>query len=194
MSDKLFEIAFSGKIADGADADRVKQAVGQMFKADEARLAQLFSGRRVIIKKQADEITVAKYRGAFQKAGAVCDIRALDEPASQPNQAAEPPAPAAATAAAAPAAQDYVSRYPESEQIPQALLTEPLGIKGDQIADLSADLAPVGERLLHDYKEAPEPAIDISGFDVAPVGSDLGGKKNEDVPPPPDTSGLSLAD
>ncbi len=74
MSEKLFEIAFSGQIADGADLQSVKLKIAKIFKADEDRLAQMFSGRRVLIKRQADEITMVKYRGAFQKAGAICEI------------------------------------------------------------------------------------------------------------------------
>jgi len=43
MSDENFEVAFSGKIAEDADLEQVKARVGQMFKADEAKLAHLFS-------------------------------------------------------------------------------------------------------------------------------------------------------
>ena len=61
MSDELFEVAFSGQINDGADLDEVKARVAKMFNADEAKLAQLFSGKRIIIKKNIDLQTAAKY-------------------------------------------------------------------------------------------------------------------------------------
>jgi ketosteroid isomerase-like protein len=196
MSEKLFEIAFSGKIVDGADLDSVKQKIATLFKADEARLNQLFSGRRVVVKRQADEITAIKFRGAFQKAGAICELVELSGAATT-RQA--PATPAAATdSRTAPVASStgsaYVSKYAESDQVPQALLTEPLGIKGEDIQDLGADVAPVGSPMQHQIKDVPEPVIDTSGLDVAPVGSDLTTKKGDRPPPLPDTSGLSMAD
>ena len=57
MSDQLFEVAFSGQISEGANPDEVKARVGKMFNADETKLAQLFSGRRVVIKKNIDQAT-----------------------------------------------------------------------------------------------------------------------------------------
>ena len=195
MSEKLFEIAFSGKIVDGADLDSVKQKIASLFKADEARLNQLFSGRRVVVKRQADEITAIKFRGAFQKAGAICELVELTDAATA-RQAPVAPG-SAADSRVAPAQSSgsaYVSKYAESDLVPEALLTEPLGIKGEDIQDLGADVAPVGSPIQHQIKEVPEPVIDTSGFDVAPVGSVLTTKKGDTPPPPPDTSGLSMAD
>ena len=191
MAEKFFEIAFNGVIQPGADLEAVKQKLGHMFKADEAQLAHMFSGKRVPIKRRADEITMIKFRAAFQKAGAICEIVELDESAeSEPAETAQKAAPAQT----AQSADAYVSKYPESEEVPPALLTEPLGVSGEQIEDLAADLAPVGSRLLHEYVDPPEPQIDVSGFEVAPVGSVLMQNSGEAPPPPPDTSGLTLAD
>jgi len=205
MSDERYEIAFSGQIADGADLEQVKQNVARVFKADDQRLAQLFSGKRVMIKREVDALTMAKYRGAFEKAGAVCEIRALndDAPDSAPDTTTptvDGQAVAAATATtsananASADSEGYQSKYPESDAIPQALLSDPLGIRGDQIDDLQADIAPVGTPLLYEIREVPEAQFDLSGLDVAPVGSDLSDAKHETPPPPPDTSGLTLAD
>lgn len=194
MTDKLFEIAFSGQIVKGADLQSVKQKIGKIFKADEERLNLMFSGRRVLIKRQADEITMVKYRGAFQKAGAICEIVDLSQadarPQSKPPQQPEnkPPVP--------PQNDDseYVSKYPESDEIPQALLSRPLGISAESIQDLATDLAPAGIQLLYHIEQIEEPAIDISGMDVAPVGSNLSVKEAEEIPAPPDTAGLTMAD
>ena len=195
MAEKLYEIAFRGQVADGADLDSVKAKIAAMFKADENRLQQLFSGRRVVIKRQADEVTVAKYRGAFHKAGASCEVVELggDDPAPTNDASANQPSTSTATPNPSESG-DYVSRYPESDEVPQALLTDPLGISGDSISDLGADLAPVGSSMLQDYSDIPEPDIDLAGLDIAPVGSDLSSGKKEAVPPPPDTSGIELAD
>ena len=200
MSEQLFEIAFSGQIAAGAELETVKLHVGKIFKADAARIEQLFSGKRMIIKRSVDAATAAKYRGAFEKVGAICEVVAIASEADA--NPVTPAAPPAATSAAAPAqaaapapvTEEYVSRYPESDAIPQALLTEPLGIKGDEIPDLAADVAPVGSMMQHQIREHPVPDIDTTGFDIAPVGSTLSSAEKQPEPPPPDTSGLTLAD
>ena len=198
MSDKLYEIAFSGQIVDGADLESVKQKIGKIFKADEERLAKMFSGQRVLIKRQADEITMVKYRGAFQKSGAICEVVDLSKVSSEPPakpqaESTTPQLPNKESAAPLNDAAGYVSKYPESDEVPQALLTEPLGISAENIEDLATDIAPAGSQLISQLEQVPEPVIDISGMDVAPVGSVLSTEKAEE-PPPPDTAGLTMAD
>ena len=100
MSDQLFEVAFSGQISDGAETSEVKAKVAKMFNADDAKLAQLFSGRRVVIKKNIDQATAAKYQTALNRAGAECEICLVGgAPLAQ-----SAPVAAAAPAPAAPAA------------------------------------------------------------------------------------------
>ncbi len=192
MSDQLFEVAFSGQISDGANLEEVKARVGKMFNADDAKLAQLFSGKRIVIKKNIDQATAAKYKTALNRAGAECEICSSGggEPAPQPDAAA--PAAEPAASAAAPPPTEYESSYDGDVAPPPK--TDPLGITGDQIEDLAASIAPVGSELQDDYREPEEPDIDITGFDIAPVGSDLSEGKKEPEPPPPDTSGITLAD
>jgi len=188
MSDELFEVAFSGQIKDGAELEQVKAKVGAMFKADAAKLAHLFSGKRMVIKKNIDQATANKYKAALNNAGAVCEIKSLNEapvvkPAEDVVKAVEPaPASAAVPREAAPITGD----------VPGAPRTDPLGITADDISDLSAGIAPVGSDMQDEIKEVTEPELDISGMDMAPAGSDLGQLKKEKDPPPPNTDGLSL--
>ena len=195
MSEEFFEIAFSGQVVEGADLATVRSQIGKIFKADEQRLAQLFSGRRVLIKRRADSPTMAKYRGAFERAGAVCEIRSLSDsnpavsPASSPATSQHPVSNNNAAEAV-----PYQSRYPESDQVPQALLSDPLGIQGEQIAELHAEIAPIGSQMQHQIKEVPPANFDLHGLEIAPVGSMLSTGIEDTPPPPPDTSGLSLAD
>jgi len=79
MSDELFEVAFSGQIKAGADLQQVKAKVGAMFKADETKLAHLFSGKRMVIKKNIDQAMANKYKVALDNAGAVCEIKSLSD-------------------------------------------------------------------------------------------------------------------
>lgn len=192
MSDQLFEVAFSGQISEGANLEEVKTRVGKMFNADDAKLAQLFSGKRIVIKKNIDQATAAKYKTALNRAGAECEICAAGGEVAAPQTATPKPPADPAPAAAAPAAAEYESSY--DGDVPPPPKTDPLGITGDQIEDLAASIAPVGSELKDDYKEPEAPDIDITGFDIAPVGSDLGVAKKDPDPPPPDTTGITLAD
>ena len=198
MSDQLFEVAFSGQISDDAEPGEVKAKVGKMFNADDAKLAQLFSGRRVVIKKNIDRATAARYQTALNRAGAECEICSMGgAPAAQsaPAAAKVPAAPAAPAAAkpasAASAVEIETGDYGEVAPPPA---TDPLGITGDQIEDLAVSIAPVGSELQSDYEEIAEPEFDLNGLEVAPVGSDLDSAPKKPAPPPPDTSGITLAD
>ena len=202
MSDQLFEVSFSGAVRDGADPAQVRANVGKMFNADEDKLDQLFSGKRIVIKKNIDQATAAKYQTALNRAGAECEVRPMGGGAEAPgapaataaassDSAAESPA-RPAEQAAEPVSREYETRY-DGEVAPPPQ-TDPLGITGDQIEDLAVTIAPVGSELKDGYAEPEEPQIDISGFDIAPVGSDLSESKKRSDPPPPDTSGITLAD
>ena len=194
MSDQLFEVAFSGKISAGANMGEVKARVAKMFNADNAKLAQLFSGKRIVIKKNIDRATAAKYKTALNRAGAECEVKLIGgAPAAATAQPARPAQPErkAKRASAAPAVQIETSYDGEVAPPPQV---DPLGISGDQIEDLKATIAPVGSELQDDYQEPEAPVFDLSGLDVAPVGSELNTAKKRPDPPPPDTSGISMAD
>jgi len=186
MSDELFEVAFSGQIRDGADLNEVKARVGKMFNADAAKLDQLFSGKRIIIKKNIDSVTAKKYETALARAGAMCDLQPVGSDSAASSAAV------AATAAASKSDGAYASTG--STEVAPPPQVDPLGITGDQIGDLSATIAPVGSELQDSYQQSEEPVIDISGIDIAPVGSELSTADKKDDPPPPDTSGISMDD
>lgn len=177
MSDERFDVTFSGQISDGAEPQQVKARIGALFKTDGAQLEQLFSGRRVVVKRNVDAPTAAKFVAAFRSAGA----EAHSEPVSSS-------APAADAAPGAPAR----SATPPAAGAPPS--TAPLGVTADQIGELDATLAPPGEDLRDASQPVPEPQYDLSDLELAPVGSDLGEHDKEPPPPPPDTSKLSLAD
>ena len=202
MSEQLFEVAFSGKISDGANPAEVRAKIGKMFNADEGKLAQLFSGKRIVVKKNLDQATAAKYKTAFNRAGAECEVRPMggapaakpQAPAAKPQAPAAKSAPAAAKPAAAAAAAPAASGSADHGDVPPPPQTDPLGITGDQIDDLEVSIAPVGSAMQDSYEQAEEPEFDLSGIDIAPVGSTIGSGKKAPDPPPPDTSGLALED
>jgi len=184
MSDELFEVAFSGQIKDGADLEQVKAKVAAMFKADATKLAHLFSGKRMVIKKNIDQAMANKYQTALSNAGAICEIKSLNtELETRPSAPRVEKMAPLETQSAKPAG-----------DVPAAPQTDPLGITANDISELSAALAPVGSDMQDEIKQVAAPEFDISGMDMAPAGSDLGEMKKPESPPPPNTDGLSLVD
>ena len=194
MSDGKFEVAFSGEIAENADLEQVKAKVGQMFKADEAKLAHLFSGKRVVIKKDIDQQTANKYRDALNKAGALCEVKRLSTVVAAPVVEEQAEESSAMISATTESGNVKVTVPDISVDIPEAPNTDPLHISAGDIEDLSLTVAPVGSDMQIEIKEAVKPVLDISGLDLAPAGSDIGDKKEENAPPPPDTTGLKFVD
>ncbi|MCP4768942.1 MAG: YdgA family protein [Gammaproteobacteria bacterium] len=104
MNESLYEVAFSGQIQEGAELDAVKARIAKMFKANEATMAKLFSGRRIVIKRNLSAEAADKYSMAFTKVGAICELELMSAdtapPAPADNRAATK---TPATASAAPA-------------------------------------------------------------------------------------------
>ena len=202
MSDELFDVAFSGQISAGANLQEVKARVGKMFNADGAKLEQLFSGHRLVIKKNVDQPTAQKYKGALRSVGAECEVTptaVAQTPAPVPPEPNVEPQPATAVRST-PAAMQVAPTTPATTSEPLAAAemlaprTDPLGITADQIEDLAATLAPPGTELQSEVPAIPEPQYDLSAYEMAPVGDTLSSAEKAAVPPPPDTSGLSMAD
>jgi uncharacterized protein YdgA (DUF945 family) len=104
MNESLYEVAFSGQIQEGAELDAVKASIAKMFKADEATMAKLFSGRRVVIRKGMSAEAADKYSMAFTRAGAICELNLMpaDTAPSTPvadRAATKTPSPASAVPA-----------------------------------------------------------------------------------------------
>jgi len=112
MKESLYEVAFSGQIQEAAELDAVKARIAKIFKADEATIAQLFSGKRIVIKENMSAEAADKYSRAFTKAGAVCELTLMSADTA-------PPAPAddrAATKAPSSASVAPVDRSVSSNQ------------------------------------------------------------------------------
>ena len=112
MSEELYNLEFDGKIIPGWELDEVKSKMADLLKADEEKIALLFSGRRFYLKKNVDHPTAIKINNTLKDAGADCIMTPIPGSApaappplpsqAQPNPAAQPPA-AAAKPALAPA-------------------------------------------------------------------------------------------
>ena len=115
MSDELFEVAFSGKIREGAELDDVKTGIGKIFKADDATIKHLFSGKRIVIKKNLNKEAAHKYSMAFTKVGAICELKPMSAAPAAAAPAAMPTD--MPTAAEAPAAKLVSAPKPDTATV-----------------------------------------------------------------------------
>ena len=180
-----YEIAFSGQLVPGAQPELVKANLAKLFQADAQRIAQLFSGRRIVIKNNLDAAGAEKYRATLERAGARVEVVDMDvlieEVELAPPPPAEPP-PAVVTAPAARAGRLQIA--PRDEYMAA-------------FSDVDAPdfgIAPVGSDLQDARPDAAAPAVDLSQFTLAPVGSDMGQATSSTPAPAPDTSHLKLLD
>ena len=183
-----YEIAFSGRLVEGAPLASVQANLARLFQADAQRIAQLFSGRRIVIKNNLDEAGAEKYRLTLERAGAVVEVLAM---VVEEVELALPPA--SVLVAAAPAAPAVAAVA--SVASPGRLQVAPRDEYMAAFADVEAPdfgIAPVGVDLQDAKPEAPAPVVDLSQFSLAPAGSDMGQAKAAPAGPPPDTSYLSL--
>src|SRR4051812_29048420 len=88
--DAQVQLVFFGEVLEGFRLDEVKRRVAQLLKLDEARVAQMFSGRRTVLKRAVAEAEAQRYASVLAQAGARIHI--------------EPSGSASAAATAAPAA------------------------------------------------------------------------------------------
>ena len=84
MPEKRYSIFFSGKVAQGHGIEEVKRNLASTFKLGDEKIEQLFTGKQVMIKKDADYQSAIKYKMAFETAGAICRV---EEVKSEPRMA-----------------------------------------------------------------------------------------------------------
>lgn len=200
MTDPKYDIYFRGEVLPDHDETQVRQSIAKLFKANDAKLDQLFSGKVNVVKKSVDKATAAKYQQAFKKAGAKAvitlakDEQVKDEPLKDNNwdvlpagsdllkpderqQVAGPDIDVSAIKMVSPFEEITV----EDKPVPPAPKTDHISV------------AAVGEDMNPD-RPAPPPApeLDLSELSVAEPGADLGDKKEKEIPPAPDTAHIKL--
>lgn len=186
MSQKTFEVVFSGKLVEGAAPQKVKANVAALFKVEVAKVERLFSGATVSIKKGLDEATAKKYQLALHRAGAITRVV---------NRAAQPAAPRAAAAKpapkqrAAPPPQAAVKKGGSAADVglqKSVVKQAPAGV-----GELAGTHIDVPGTVLVAHQEIPPPNIDTSGLSMDKAGAEL--IEHEVVPEPDfDLAGLTL--
>lgn len=179
---QLFDVFYAGECASGHAQADVRVALGKLFKADEATLQKLFSGKRQLVKRSVDKATALAYQKAMQKVGARPII-------AHAKESAEVPSPQSA-----PAPEDRsdsgLSLAPEGTDVLRA--DERAAPVAAEIAIDHLSASPIGERIVDPTPEvAPREAPD---FELADVGADLDdGARKSPPPPPPHTDNITLA-
>lgn len=191
-----FDVVFSGKLQAGVEAATVRENLARLFKTEPARLAHLFTGEPVPIKRGVDAATALQYQAALAKAGALVELvdtsatvaEAAVAPAprarSGPREAPVTVPPAIAARSAPPVAPDY------SVAEPGVTLVDPVVVAPPVIDTRHLTVAAVGETLVEASVVTP-PDYDLSGLSLDPPGTTL--SQAEPVAPAQyDLSKLSL--
>jgi hypothetical protein len=207
-----YKVIFAGELVAGADPGAVRANFQKLFKADEKRVEKLFSGNRVLIKKNVDEATAQKYQATLRKAGGVCSIEPMhEEPAAGAEPAPEPPiasrkspGPASTWRLEAPGADlrdpgmkhevppppdtgDLTLANVGAQMLDEHAKPDPFEV---DLSDMS--MAPAGTELLPQTPKPQPFEPDLSELSVAPPGSELLPEHKKEKPPPPDTGDLEL--
>lgn len=106
MSSTAVQLVFAGEILAGFSQAQVREKLGRRLRLDEQRLNKLFSGQRVVIKRDLSPSEAAEWVERFRAIGAVLHAMPSRPPSAQtpPTAAAPtpPPKPAAAPKGAPP--------------------------------------------------------------------------------------------
>ena len=113
MTEERFKILFRGDIADGFLREDVKAKLIELFGLKEQTVEALLEGQTATLKKNLDRDGALKFKQAFEKTGAICYIRPMDDNAA--TSAPKPPStPITGTAAAPPVPPAVDRSEPES--------------------------------------------------------------------------------
>ncbi len=199
MSEPTYTIFFKGEALEGADISAVKQHFVKLFKADDAKLAALFSGKVIALKKSLEKSEAAKFQQLFKKAGAKIYIKQDQATApKEPEKPTEPiPVQASVTTPATPAPQ---KASPQSDDIPD------FSIFGDSPAPSKSPETQPEDKIKAKTDAKPKAATPTSKsnqsiaasaeeLDILPAGSDLldQAEKHEFIEADIDLSSLSVA-
>ncbi|HSO82780.1 hypothetical protein [Thiocapsa sp.] len=80
MAERRFDLSYKGDLAPGADLARARERLTALFKLSATGAERLFTGRPVIVKRNVDAATTARFTEVFEQAGALLTVTPLDPP------------------------------------------------------------------------------------------------------------------
>lgn len=219
--DERYRLIYRGEILDGQHRAVVKRRLTELLKLGDAQVEKLFAGQPVVLKRDVDRDTAARYQALFKKAGG--RLRVTAEAAAGASGVPDTAAPRVASAAPADAAVSATETQVASVRTPEFEVqstwfpppAEPRGeieapeyslaaVGSDlsegrdepppRVPDADFEIAEVGADLLTDRVEVPVADLGPLNFEVAEVGADIGPR-----PPPsdaraPDVSHLAIVE
>jgi len=200
MAEGDFQVVFRGELTGERSGDEVRQQLADLFRMPEEKVAALFSGKPIVVKRNLDEATARKFEAAFRKAGALCEIRPAGDTASadpgSDRQTTAEPAPAGQQAQPTQATAGTATDSEATRRASLAAAGDPnqtlleLGVPED-LSGLDVDTS---DAPLSSGETVPAPDIDIG--DLSVVDNDSGNLSEHEPPTPPDidTSELALED
>jgi hypothetical protein len=212
MSEQKYELAFYGKLIDGALLQDTKEQVALLFKTSVDQIERMFTGSRVVIRNKLDQDTALKYIVALKKRGALCQIEEMGKPGIAVHFDSVAAAPVAvplqdsSQVKAQPIAENTTkTQKPVQSPAPvppktsgkASMSVTGLPIVGDKVDDILRAtqfvLAPAGVRLEDEKQDTVLERHALDDVSLAPIGSVLVDHK-EDIPVSvPDTSHIHLA-
>jgi len=92
MPDQRYNVVYRGNLLPGVDIETVKSKLMATFPLSEKQVETILKGKRVVLKKNADEATAKRLGSALKRAG--MDIVLTKSPAAPAADSPEPPSPA----------------------------------------------------------------------------------------------------
>jgi hypothetical protein len=171
-----YSIVFSGEIKASFTKERVMNNLSALFKKDISYIERLFSGKKVVIKRDLDLEQANKYLSALANTGAVCEL--LDQSSAKSKTVTTDTISAALTMAEAGATiiEQVDAEVPDIDTSQLSLsavgetIMEPPPVKPVMIKDLSCDISPIGAAL-SDEQPAKPANIDTSKLSMSEIGS-----------------------
>lgn len=168
--DPSFDVYLSGNLLAGFELDGVTAGICQLFSVEHASAAQLLDGLPHRIKSDCDKATALKYRESLTKVGAEVSIVRHGSPPPDSSSATNPsgedgaPAPSPSPSSTpAPAPMPAVSDTAAVDTPPADRTTASESMTG-------LSIAPVGALMSEEVEPAPNAAVTLPAFDVAPAG------------------------
>lgn len=164
LMDELYRLIFRGEVLDGQHPAVVRRRLKSLLKVDDERADVLFAGHPVVLRKEADARTAARFRTAFKEAGARLRVVPVAAAASQGDAAGPGDADGKESSRRTvdfEVAEPGVRLAPDAPPPPSPPDTSHLSV-----ADLGTDLMDPG----------PETVVDVAevNWDLAPPGTALG--------------------
>ncbi|PID55184.1 MAG: hypothetical protein CR978_00310 [Gammaproteobacteria bacterium] len=199
-----YDIYFRGELLEGMELASARSALGKLFKASDATLDKLFSGKLQAIKRNCDKPTALKYQNAMRKAGVRAVVTAANGEDKTSKNLAKPHN--TEQADAAPAKPKLARRAKNAAERIAALAarpdiafsdktnTEATAAVSNQARQSKFTVAPAGANLIDEqYQKEPVQAAQVdANYDVASVGAQMSTATPVQAPPPPDVSHMSM--